>query len=200
VIPAGLTAYGPFFALAVVSGDGWLPFPGDVDDRVKQTQTELERRVGHPVEGRVAASLAHLSLVARLVSPALAIAGTEGLIPDLRPENLRWKPQLGGPAPLGVVDDTLHQPERLPELVLTTVDAVGSALVRSPRIRTGNVASAIATVGRLCPPAEPFARRILGAYEPTSPVPQGFRRTSCCLYYRVDPRAGLCADCVLRRP
>ncbi|MFE6747888.1 (2Fe-2S)-binding protein [Kitasatospora purpeofusca] len=28
----------------------------------------------------------------------------------------------------------------------------------------------------------------------------GFRRTSCCLYYRVGPQAGVCGDCCFTRP
>ncbi|MFD0350331.1 (2Fe-2S)-binding protein [Kitasatospora aburaviensis] len=28
----------------------------------------------------------------------------------------------------------------------------------------------------------------------------GFRRSSCCLYYRVGPAAGVCGDCCFTRP
>ncbi|MFB8170555.1 (2Fe-2S)-binding protein [Kitasatospora purpeofusca] len=28
----------------------------------------------------------------------------------------------------------------------------------------------------------------------------GFRRTSCCLYYRIGPQAGVCGDCCFTRP
>lgn len=196
MIPAGLGAYGPFFALSTADGPGWEEFPEDLAGRVAQTRAELERRSGHRVEHRVAASITHLGLAARLVAPALAVAGLTGSVPDLRPSNLRWRPQPGGAVPLAVVDDTLRPPD-LRTYLLDTVDAIGAAMVGSQHIRDGNVASAIATAGRLCPPAEPFARALLQVHEPTSPVPQGFRRRSCCLYYRVDGRAGYCADCVL---
>ncbi|MEJ2887061.1 (2Fe-2S)-binding protein [Actinomycetospora aeridis] len=45
---------------------------------------------------------------------------------------------------------------------------------------------------------EPFAG--LGRFvpEPDHPSGLGFRRTTCCLYYRV-PGGGTCGDCVLRR-
>lgn len=199
MIPEGLGSYGPFFALATPQGAGWQPFPGDLGDRAAQTRSDLERRFGHPVEPRVAASLAHLSLAARLISPALAIGGMVGAVPDLRAANLRWKPQLGGPAPLAVVDDTLHPVESLHHLVLSTVEQIGEGLVHSPHVRTGNVASAVASAGRLCPPATALAAGLLAELEPASPEPAGFRRTSCCLYYRLGPRAGLCGDCILAR-
>lgn len=199
MIPDELAGYGPFFALASATGEGWRPFPGDLADRTAQTRSELERRFGNAVGPRVAGSLTHLSLVARLVSPVLAIGGLTGAIPDFRVANLRWKPQRGGPAPLAVVDDTLHPPERLPDLVLATVEEVGRTLVDSRHIRRGNVASAVASAGRLCPPAAALAAGLLIELEPTSPDPHGFRRTSCCLYYRLDPRAGVCGDCVLQR-
>jgi hypothetical protein len=199
MIPDELAGYGPFFALETAAGDGWRPFAGDLGDRTAQTQSELERRFDHSVEPQVAASLAHLSLVARLISPALAIAGLTGTVPDLRTANVRWKPRLGGPPPLAVLDATLHPLARFHELVLATVDDMGEALVRSAHIRRGNVASAVASAGRLCPPAAALAAGLLAELEPTSRDPQGFRRTSCCLYYRLDPRAGVCGDCVLVR-
>jgi hypothetical protein len=55
------------------------------------------------VEERVAASVAHLGLVARLLSPYLALAVLYGHVPGaVRLSDLRWQPALGGPYPLAL--------------------------------------------------------------------------------------------------
>ncbi|WP_405684013.1 (2Fe-2S)-binding protein [Streptomyces sp. NBC_01387] len=57
------------------------------------------------VEIRVAASVAHLGLAARLISPALAAAVLHGLVPAPGLADLRWQPVIGGQIPLSLPSD-----------------------------------------------------------------------------------------------
>ncbi|MDD7937105.1 (2Fe-2S)-binding protein [Actinomycetospora lutea] len=86
----------------------------------------------------------------------------------------------------------------------------------SPRVLWGNAAGALGGAVRVLGAARPdrhaaalaLARGVLthepfaglGRFvpEPEHPSGLGFRRTTCCLYYRV-PGGGTCGDCVLQR-
>jgi hypothetical protein len=184
----------------------------------------LAARGGRPageIDARVAASAVHLGLVARLVSPALAAAAL-GQHLDLSLDGLWWQAELGGPVPLSVpapVSGTRPVPgdwhhELLAGVIAPLTIATSRAVPVSDRVLRGNVASAInAAAGQvaaarpgLASPAWAAARALFAspwlAREPGPPGP-GFRRASCCLFYRLAPdarsaRAARCGDCVLR--
>jgi len=74
--PAGSTPREPWHAMNELVED-----PGVLMDRVAAVRCRLAAAGGQPTDGvemRVAASVTHLGLVARLVSPALAVAVTSG--------------------------------------------------------------------------------------------------------------------------
>jgi hypothetical protein len=87
---------------------------GVLDARVAAVRQALAAGGGQrpeAVELRVAASVAHLGLVARIISPYLALAALEGWVPErLALADLRWQPALGGPYPLSLPAPVL--PER----------------------------------------------------------------------------------------
>ncbi len=236
--PGRFARFGPFFALSVLSrsAPGWLPTsalgsdPATLTARIRAVRAGLAtggRRgssggSSDQVELRVALSITHLGLVARLVAVALASAVDGRPVPRL--EQLRFQDRLGGPYPLAVVaaadDPTCTPPPgptggSWPDDVLALVEPVTGAIVDrglSPRIARGNIASALAGAAEMIAVAEPTASaraagllaaalhhdRLAGTGEITGPVTAGgFRRRSCCLIYRLASRPGYCGDCVL---
>ncbi|MEU1854103.1 (2Fe-2S)-binding protein [Streptomyces sp. NPDC019990] len=173
-------------------------------------------------EPRVAASVAHQGLAARLWSVALGCAALYGRLPDLDARALHW--DADGSAP----DDLwLAHVRPLPGDAPTIADVVLhghleplSAALRvhhrlAPGLLRGNAASALAGAAR---ELDRWARRHdrtdlaarardLAAQLLTHPLLTGsgtltgtaFRRRSCCLYYRV-PGGGVCGDCCFPRP
>ncbi|BBA95315.1 hypothetical protein RVR_130 [Actinacidiphila reveromycinica] len=122
-VRAALAELGPFFAVEAAeavgaigtdgaASGGWrsmaeLADGSDVSAaRVAAVREVLARDGGQradAVEERVAASVAHLGLVARLLSPYLALAVLYGRVPErVRLRDLRWRPVLGGPYPLAL--------------------------------------------------------------------------------------------------
>ncbi len=183
---------------------------------VRAALTARNGRASGEVEPRVAASAVHLGLVARLVSPALGAAVLRFPL-DLRPGGLWWQDTAGGPVPLSVPVPSpggaaAAEWDRL--LLEETVAPVTAAIARlvpvSGRVLWGNVASAVnaaaAQVARQRPDlagdAWRTAGRLLGSpllrTEPHPPGP-AFRRSSCCLFYRLAPGnpAAICGDCLL---
>jgi hypothetical protein len=161
---------------------------------------------------RVAASVAHLGLVARLVSPALGVAVHSGRFPSLALADLWWQSELGGAFPLsiGVTGDS--DPRLVTGAVRELSGLIGAYSV-SERVLWGNVASAIngaATMaGRARPDLAARATTVASAVldqpllrDAGKRHPDGrFQRRSCCLIYQASPtnrRAALCGDCVLR--
>ena len=194
----------------------------------RRRQGDLAAAGGQPpdaVEPRVAASVAHLGLAARLVSPALAAAVLHGRPLHYELAALRWQPALGGPVPVSLPDDALHPPVASPGQLADTVARLlldgplaelacrVGALGVSPHILLGNTASAVngaatalaAARPELAPCTHAFAALLLdrAPLRPQSArtAARAFRRRSCCLIYRAAPdRAGaLCGDCALRR-
>ncbi|MFC5638928.1 (2Fe-2S)-binding protein [Streptomyces bullii] len=210
--------YGPLPTLAQAYG-GW---PEDVRPdplafRVRKVATAL--RVP---ETRVAASVAHQGLAARLWSVALACAVLYGHVPDLDGRLLHWDPDgsapddlwLSGVRPLPgdaatVAATVLHGHLEPLAAALRARYRLASGLLR------GNAASALAGAARELDGwarrhgrADAAARaRSLTAALLGHPLLEGagtltgtaFRRRSCCLYYRV-PHAGVCGDCCFPRP
>ncbi|MFG2826777.1 (2Fe-2S)-binding protein [Streptomyces sp. NPDC048434] len=229
-----VASLGPFFAFEMHAAGSELPSPwrtlsevaraesGVLRERVTAVRAALAAGSGRPAEAvelRVAASVAHLGLVARIISPMLGLAALHGL-PSRPPilDELGWHSGLGGAFPLslpretvaaaatsgtgsvagagaGAVGDMLDGP------IGDLVDAVAAYSV-SRRILWGNVASAVngAAAGivsaapALARPARAaallFLRRPQLRDAYTLDVRNGrFRRRSCCLIYRAAPDA-----------
>lgn len=230
---AAAGALGPFFVLETGPAptrvtDGappWRPFAELTDDpaatgaRIDAIRAGIADRGRLPlaeVPRRAAASLAHLGLASRLISPSLGAALLGGMVPDL--EGLWWRNVLGPvpmtlPDPRGSVVDAadpaavataLSEALRSGPLARLTA-AIAAAGGVSLRVLWGNVGSAVAGSVRMLADGSPAHAAI--AYDvgrravATPPVTghfagNAFRRTTCCLYYRV-PRGGYCGDCVL---
>ncbi|MYS20943.1 FhuF 2Fe-2S C-terminal domain-containing protein, partial [Streptomyces sp. DvalAA-14] len=178
------------------------------------------------VEPRVAASVAHLGLAARLVSPALALAVLHARPLAFALDEVRWRPVLGGPVPLALPAAALGGPQRDPDLLAEQLAAgllagpleeLAAAFARfgvSWHILRGNTASAVNGAALMLARARPeraarareFAASLL-ARPPLAGAGGGieegaFRRRSCCLIYRAAPdrKGALCGDCALHRP
>jgi hypothetical protein len=223
-----LTALGPFFAVSS-HPPGAQPAPpwrsaseltspsGPLGDRVASVRAALAARGGRAVgevEPRVAASAVHLGLVARLVSPALGAAVLRRPV-DVRLGGLWWQDTAGGPVPLSVPAGDAGNPGEwgrplLDEAVAPVTAAVARLVHVSGRVLWGNVASAVnaaaGQVARQRPDLAGDAWQAAGGLlagpwlrdEPHPPGP-AFRRSSCCLFYRLAPGdpSAFCGDCVL---
>ncbi|MFJ6568561.1 (2Fe-2S)-binding protein [Streptomyces sp. NPDC091292] len=230
-----IAVLGPFFAVdthpaGTEPPDPWQPMSRALlEARVTGVRERLAVAGGQPgdaVEIRVAASVAHLGLAARLVSPALAAAVLHGLVLAPGLADLRWQPVTGGPVPLSLPDDTLAgdpatTPTRLADELsgrlldgpLRELAAAMEEFSLSRHILWGNTASAVNGAATMITAARPdlTARTrtltsLLLARPPlrdtSTTTPEGtFRRRSCCLIYRAAPggKGALCGDCVLRR-
>ncbi|HEY3896790.1 MAG TPA: (2Fe-2S)-binding protein [Pseudonocardiaceae bacterium] len=235
-----LAAVGPFFALQTHAIDSrprepWHPMselvrdPNTLINRVAAVRAGLAAGSGREpeaVEFRVAASVTHLGLVARLVSPVLALATISATVLEIDLDTTRWQRQLGGAFPLSVPPDTAdggehRTPERLASLLarhllggpVQELGAATGALSVSHHVVQGNVASAIHGAAALVAASRPLraghARAIATCLLDQPPLrgsstisaSQAFRRRSCCLIYRAAPGAAgpVCGDCVLSR-
>ena len=215
-----LAALGPYFAVRAEPAPppGFRPLAelygagGPLAARI----AEVGRVLG-TAELRVAASTAHLGLAARLWSVALGAAVARGRVPDLAgawfalpprgPFDL-WVPAGGAPAGPEELERAVWDGQLVP-----LAAAVRAVAPLAPGLLAGNAASALVGAARqlgsvpaLRAPAAALARGLLarpalaGTGAATVPGgPLGFRRASCCLYYRV-PSGGLCGDCVFTRP
>ncbi|MGQ0623761.1 MAG: (2Fe-2S)-binding protein [Sporichthyaceae bacterium] len=224
--PAGVVADGP-----VVAGEAptWRPFSELVTDpaiaraRIRAIRAGIAERGRldpDSVPGRSAASLAHLGLVSRLVSPVLGAAILGCVVPQLRSAGLYWRDVLG-PVPLRApqldgVEVKPADPARIADLLTVELRAgpvadlgaaIGAVGAVSPKVLWGNVASALAGAARMlvAAGADPgVLSAVLSRLLAQGPLTgtggyvagAGFRRNSCCLYYRV-PGGGYCGDCVL---
>ena len=213
--------FGPFFAsethAAGASVDGpWstlaaaLANPRRIEGRVERVRTALGAGAASNVSLRVAASVTHLGLVARLLAPALAAAVTNThLSPD--PADIWWQDHLGGPFPLSVatVEPEPADDGELPSAVDALTALFDTSYSVGPRVLGGNVASAINSAARMIGTARPeladSARRHADLFLAHPDVEGGqlragpnFRRRSCCLIYQVSgDRTAVCGDCVL---
>ncbi|HEY3511358.1 MAG TPA: (2Fe-2S)-binding protein [Kribbella sp.] len=214
-------ALGPFFSVeqhaAPTPKPPWhrlselVDDPAILADRIAHTRAYLGTASGQPAEAievRVAASVTHLGLVARIISPALAAVVLEDRVPDLALDHLHWQPVLGGAFPLSLppippAGGDLHR-----ELFDGPLPAIAQAFELSDHILTGNVASAVNGAATALSNADPtLATRAhtvttdLLALPPLrdAHTPNPFRRRSCCLIYRAAPnhKGPLCGDCVL---
>lgn len=212
VHPAGADPVPPWLAFAeLLSADG-----GRLRARAEAVREALAGRGGCPVDAvplRVAVSVMHLGLAARLIAPAVAAAALGGLSRlGLAAGGLWWQDQLGRPVPLSVpvAGGGGPPPGVIDDLVAPLTEAAGALVPVSPRVLWGNVASAISGAAgqiagqrpELAPAAWAAARELAGhpslSRERAEPGP-GFRRSSCCLIYQLSPgpARAICGDCVL---
>ncbi|MBM9508106.1 (2Fe-2S)-binding protein [Streptomyces sp. KK5PA1] len=236
-----LAAGGPYFTCEAHEtqarphpGDGdWRPLdelirdPHALPARVADVRGHLAAAAGRPpgeVDVRAAASVAHLGLVARTISPLIALAALHPApyVPSLG--EMRWQPRPGGAFPLSLpaaaFTPTGASPTVTAALIVDRLAAPWVARVAelsvSRRTLWGNVASAVNGAGVALGAALPGQRdriaatvsalldlpALRGSHEPGA-YGRDFRRRSCCLIYRAAPGpvnpAALCGDCVLGR-
>ncbi|MFE9774862.1 (2Fe-2S)-binding protein [Streptomyces sp. NPDC005931] len=195
--------------------------PGVHGDALGSRVAAVARSLRAP-EARVAASVAHQGLAARLWSVTLGCAARYGTVPDLDPRLLRWDPGASAPDDLWLtgVRPLPADAGTVADLVLHGHLAPLAAALRSrhrlaPGLLRGNAASALVASARQLDRwagahgrADAGARALALARELLAhPLLEGagtgpltaFRRRSCCLYYRV-PGSGVCGDCCLARP
>ncbi|HEX6857315.1 MAG TPA: (2Fe-2S)-binding protein [Streptosporangiaceae bacterium] len=212
VHPAGADPAPPWLAFAELLSPGG----GRLRARAEAVRRALAGRGGLPVDAvprRVAVSVMHLGLAARLIAPAVAAAALGGLSRlRLDPGGLWWQDELGRPVPLSVPADGAsgRPPGVIDELIVPLTGAAGALAPVSPRVLWGNVASAISGAAgqiagqrpELAEAAWAAARDLAGhpslSQERAAPGP-GFRRSSCCLIYQLapGPARAICGDCVL---
>lgn len=213
--PTGVRPRPPWHSLSALVEPGGL-----LTGRIDATRNALADRAGRPVEEielRVAASIAHLGLVARLIAPPVAAAAA-GYGLGIQPGEIWWQDTLGGPVPLSVAatprvvaDASLEARTLLDEVVAPLTTQTLRLVGVSAHVLWGNVASAINGAAAQVAARRPdlsraswaiaaalFASPRLGR-ERTPPGP-AFHRSNCCLIYRVSgsDRQGVCGDCVLR--
>ncbi|MFW0796047.1 (2Fe-2S)-binding protein [Gordonia sp. CPCC 205515] len=213
-----LAALGPFFAVDTHPVDGtkdapWQPFSTILETATLTTRVVAVQAALYPgapsgtVDDRVAASVAHLGLVARVIAPWVASVVMDGQPISRRVEDLWWQDRLGGPFPLSVIwaDDRGWEESA----IVAVTRAVARTFGVSDLVLGGNVASAANSAARMIALARPelsaaahaAADEILAEPEVESGVLRsgpGFRRRSCCLIYRVSgDRTAVCGDCVL---
>ncbi|GAA3092473.1 hypothetical protein JOF29_006985 [Kribbella aluminosa] len=216
-----IAGLGPFFGVAQHTDPSPEPpwrrmseivdDPSVLEDRVAQTRAYLGAVSGQETEAievRVAASVTHLGLVARLISPALASAVLERRVPILALDQLHWQPILGGAFPLSLPPIPPAGGDLYRELFDGPIPAIAQAFQLSDHILTGNVASAVNGAATAMANADPTladpARTLAAQLLATPPLRDAhttnpFRRRSCCLIYRAarDHNGPLCGDCVL---
>ncbi|MEU6221777.1 (2Fe-2S)-binding protein [Streptomyces sp. NPDC047022] len=222
VLRTGLPPRGPLPTLA----QAYAPPPPQASPGVyRDPLTFRVRKVARGLrapESRVAASIAHQGLAARIWSVALGCAVLYGQLPDLGPRVLHWDPDAAAPddlwlsevrpGPSDPLESSLDAVVREGHLIPLTT-ALASRQRVSERLLWGNAGSALAATVRMVerwasaggrPDAAEragalaaglFARPGLsGTLDPATG-----RRRSCCLYYRL-PGGGLCGDCCFDHP
>jgi hypothetical protein len=219
-----LVGLGPFFEVQTHDKEStpsppWLSLSVLLDDarrldaRVEAVSAALASGVprGRAVERRVAASVTHLGLVARVLAPVLAVRALGGAWSP-RVEDLWWRDVLGGPVPLSVANISVAAERYRVAVPQAVVDFTGHIAQRyrlASRVVWGNVASAANSAAHLIGKARPdLVRAAADAADAVLADPRveggelrcgpAFRRRSCCLIYRVaGDRRAVCGDCIL---
>ncbi|WP_078316265.1 (2Fe-2S)-binding protein [Mycobacterium sp. D16Q16] len=218
-----LSAFGPFFTVEAhdageVPVHPWRPMAELADgssalaDRIDSVRVSLAARMAispADIDPRVAASVAHLGLVARILAPTVAAAtcGELRISQDLR--ELWWQDALGGPFPLSVVLRAGERNTSAGSAVELITRGVMDQSGVSHRVLWGNIGSAVNSAARLIASSRSelteAAREVANAYLRDQRIDDGtlragpdFRRRSCCLIYQLtDDRSAVCGDCVL---
>jgi ferric iron reductase protein FhuF len=223
-VTAGL---GPFFQVDERPGPDWNSWaalsadPEPLRSRVEEVRALLAAGPGSPqVERAVVASIVHLGLVARLVSPLLGAALLAGVLPVTSPEQVHVRVAGANPLPLVLGATSPTEVSSAGDLaaafdrcwlvpaVEPLTRTVGFAWSVSRQVLDGNVTSAVAGALRIAATARPelagTADAVLEAFLRSGTLAGtgqrredgSFVRRSCCLFYRV-PGAGTCGDCIL---
>ncbi|MBB4913644.1 hypothetical protein FHS44_000716 [Streptosporangium saharense] len=205
---------GSFFAIDIgAGGAGWHDVNADYARGFTDLVEAVAARYGTG-ELRIGASIAQLGHAARLWSPLLATVLGHGLVLDLRRlERADDGPRLRLPTVSGWHAETEDQVTGLLYNMVVRGHleplAAGLRVKVAPGLLYGNAASALVEAGRaivaarpeLTAPATRLVTALLGHGALTgkgvitSPA-LAFRRTTCCLYYRV-PDGVKCDDCSL---
>lgn len=165
-----------------------------------------------PVPLRVAASIAHLGLAARILSPALGLTVLGYDTAPLLSGDAWWQDVMGGPFPLSCEPPRRSAPDDVTvtgSWVAELTELMRERYAVSPLVLWGNVASAAHTAGSLVTAAHPHLSAVTGQtvrslladprIDPRDrSATERFRRHSCCLMYRVTGnRRNVCGDCIL---
>jgi hypothetical protein len=221
---AAAAGLGPFQAVAHAPDPDWTCWtsltgdPAVLQRRVDEVRAVLAAGPGSPdVPPRVAASLVHLGLAARVLAPVVGAALLTGALPVAEPHQVHLRLAGANPLPLAFLHSTVvpvavapaHAVVRhwLVPVVLPLSAAVHRGFRLSWRVLDGNVSSAVAGTLRTAtatrPDLGPAADALLTALLTDGPLAGtgrrrhgSFVRHSCCLFYRV-PGAGTCGDCIL---
>jgi FhuF 2Fe-2S C-terminal domain len=211
---AGISSYGGFFALAV-GGDatGWHPVRQSYADGCADLIDATVRRY-RTTDLRIGASLVHLGHAARLWSPVLACTLGHGVVPDLKDlQRADHGAQLRIAEPVGEAVSSPSADLLYRIVVQQHMEplAAGLRVKLAHGLLAGNIASALVGASRALLSARPDLRcpivRITNSLLDTGMLAGsgmitgphlGFRRRSCCLFYRIPGRS-VCGDCVFRQ-
>jgi hypothetical protein len=215
---ADVARVGPYFSVEtsrdVAGHPPWRPFTELCGPALAEQVAGVLARLGTD-EARVAASLLFQGVAGRLWSPVLAAAAGHGLAPDLDPAATYWRVASPGPVLLAApgagrvgADAASVRRVVVERFLCPLVEAVLAVTPVAEGLLWGNAASALAgalaVLARARPEVSGPAGRLVEELLARPPLrgtgtlgPLGFRRHSCCLYYRV-PGGGLCGDCALR--
>lgn len=211
---AEISSYKGFFAFTV-GGDkaGWHPVKRSYADGCADLIDVTARRY-HTSDLRIGASLVHLGHATRLWSPVLACALGHGVVPDLGDlQRADDGAQLRMPQPVGKAVGSPSADSLYRLVVQQHMEplAAGLRVKLAPALLAGNIASALVGASRALLVARPDLRApivaitnslletgMLAGSGVVSGPHLGFRRRSCCLFYRVPGRS-VCDDCVFRR-
>jgi iron complex transport system ATP-binding protein len=216
---AELSKVSPYFAVGTgLLDDDWLPVQqlytdtALLDGIIGRVQSRIDA-----AERRVAMSTFFLGFAARLWSIGLGAVAGHRLLPDLAAEHLLFQ-EADGQIRLHIEHPVAWQGDDLESMLADMVLAVhlaplSAALRRigpiSEKLLQGNAASALLAAavvfdGEAVPGAAwQLARKLCSderlmeaiRFDSAGYCSTGYRRTSCCLYYRT-PGGGLCGDCV----
>lgn len=214
---ADVARVGPYFSVEtdpdIADHPLWRPLTALYGPALPDQVAAVRVRLG-TTEDRVAASLLFQGVAGRLWSPALATAAGHGRVPDLDPARTYWRAASPGPivlatpgAPAMAADAATLRRVIVDDHLVPLVSAIRSVTPVAEGLLWGNAASALVgamsvlAMGR--PAQSRTALRLVQELLGSPPLagtgdlgPHGFRRRSCCLYYRV-PRGGKCGDCAL---
>lgn len=207
-----ISSYKGFFALTVGgAATGWHPVRRDYADGFAGLIDTTAQRYD-TADLRIGASLVHLGHATRLWSPVLACALAHGVVPDLTDlQRADDGAQLRLPKPVGEpVTDVAAQLYHVVVQHHMQPFAAGLQVKLAPALLAGNIASALVGASRALLAARPDLRArivesteallntgVLSGSGAITGSHLGFKRDSCCLFYRLPGRS-VCGDCVFR--
>jgi FhuF 2Fe-2S C-terminal domain len=222
-LSSDLASLGPFFAVEThVRGESmpppWQPMTTLVEGaalaaRIDAVRTALAHRAGGQpadVEIRVAASVTHLGLIARILSVAIGAIALGHTPFSLSLDDVWWQNELGGPYPLSVAPTPTTEVPGAGPAVEAITTAIAERYAVSHQVLWGNIGSAANSAAQLISTARADLKSTAHAAADavlTDPRVDGgtvrpgpsFRRRSCCLIYRIaNDRTATCGDCILR--